>query len=370
MTLKPAIAPAMLAMILLAGCGETAKTPTVPYPQRILAAHGVDYRTCFPQTPLADTTAPASQGAAAGGPLEALVAIDASGSMAAQIAGQSKMEVAKASVQAFVQDLPAEARVGLLVFGHAGANTQAAKAASCGAGAQVLLAPTVERGQIATALAGVKPVGWTPLAAAIGSASQSLSGPGAAAKVIYIVSDGLETCGGDPVAQARAANQGAQKIVVNVIAFGVPTAEQARLREVSDAGGGSFLVAEDAQSLRDALRQAREASLRGYFTDTASTRGQNVVAVGGAVSKATYCVKASLDGERSAAMAAIDADETAKRASPDDIAAARSLINNRGGYALKALVAYADALQTAEHAQADVMWKRFRDAQGELRRDP
>lgn len=353
-------------------CDQTAKGPEIgkaPYAERVIQTHAIDYRICFPETPLEDTAPPPLQEAGAGGQ-DALVAIDSSGSMAARLGGQTKMEIAKAAVEAFVQGMPAQARIGLVVFGHAGANTAAAKATSCGAGAQVLTAPTTDRAQMSAALASVRPVGWTPLAAAIQSASQNLSGLGARPRVLYIVSDGLETCGGDPVAQASAANQAAQKVIVNVIAFGAPTAEQATLQAVAAAGGGSFVVAEDAATLRDALRSAAQSSLRGYFTDTAVTRGHNVVVVGSAVSKATQCIRTTVDKERLSAMIAIDADEKAGRATDEEASAARSVMNKRGDAALKALVAYSEALQAAEKAQADTLWARFRATESGLQSKP
>ncbi len=360
--------PSLWTLALLAGCGPSEKeTVTVkrPYAERILAAHGVDFQTCFKGVPMAGTPAPNGANAE-GGAQDALVAIDSSGSMAGRVGGgATKMDVARAAVRAFVEAAPADSRVGLVVFGHEGANTAAAKAASCAAGAKLAVAPTTDRVVLAGGLAAMTPAGWTPLAAAIQSAAAGLSG-GGGPKVVYVVSDGLETCGGDPVAAARAANTGAARVVVNVIAFGAPTAEQAGLRAVASAGGGSFMAAQDEASLRAALRAAGEVSLRDYYARTASTRGQNVVAVGGAVSAATQCVRTSVAAESAAAMAAIDADEAAGRATSEEAAAARSRINNRGGQALSALVAYAEALRSTEQAQAADLWRRYEAAQSEL----
>lgn len=370
MKLTPCSTLILVALTSLTGCGppSTESATKTPYADRILQAHAVDYRVCFPETPLADTAPPTLQEGASVAVQDALVAIDSSGSMAARLGGQTKMEVAKAAVEAFVQGLPAQTRVGLMVFGQAGANTAAAKSASCSAGAQLLTGPTTDRSQISAALGGLRPVGWTPLAAAIQTASQNLPASGNRPRVLYIVSDGLETCGGDPVAQARAANQGAQQLIVNVVAFGVPTTEQAALQAVAAAGGGSFIAAADAENLRAALRSAAQSSLRGHFADTAVTRADNVVSVGAAVSNATQCIRTTGEKERLPAIAAIDADEKAGRATGDEASAARSVMNGRGEAALEALVAYSEALRTAEQAQAETLWTRFREVESGLQK--
>lgn len=366
MKLLPMLA-CLLAVSLLAACERKAAAPVKPklsYAEQILLTHGVDYRTCFTETPLSDTQAPEQgKGEVA---QQALIAIDSSGSMAGLVAGRPKMAIAKAAAQAFAEQLSADSRVGLVIFGHEGTNTAAAKGASCSAGAKLVVPPTTDRSQIASGLAALKPAGWTPLAAAIRSAAEGFDAASAGPRVLYVVSDGLETCGGDPVDAARVANQGAQKLIVNVIAFGVPTAEQAGLRQVASAGGGAFIVAQDAESLKAALRQAAQASLRTYFAETATTRAHNVVAVGAAVSTATQCVKNSLTTERDAAMAAIAQDEAGGRATPDDIAAARSLVNGRGTKAVAALVGYSEALQAQERGRASTLWARFDQLQDEL----
>ena len=51
-----------------------------------------------------------------------ILAIDASGSMAGQVGGRSKMEVAKSEALSFLSDIPREVKVGLVVYGHRGNN--------------------------------------------------------------------------------------------------------------------------------------------------------------------------------------------------------------------------------------------------------
>lgn len=56
--------------------------------------------------------------------------------------------------------------------------------------------------------------------------------------VVYIVSDGEETCGGDPVNAAKNLNQSSTHAVVNIIGFDVKNSEQQQLKNTAEAGKG------------------------------------------------------------------------------------------------------------------------------------
>ena len=63
---------------------------------------------------------------------------------------------------------------------------------------------TTDVGQVLTRLEGVYPASSTPLAASITFAKEYLRNNASGAKArLVILSDGEETCGGDPVAAAR-----------------------------------------------------------------------------------------------------------------------------------------------------------------------
>ncbi|WP_158266254.1 vWA domain-containing protein [Allosphingosinicella deserti] len=359
--IAPRSCPLLASILLLSSCGKAPaeRAEAAPsYPQQIVAKHAVSLDECFPEIGLADTQAPT--GAEAG--LEnayAIVAIDSSGSMAGNAGGQSKMAAARSAITGFVNSLPSTTPAGLIVFGHAGSNALQDKAASCSAGATLLVSPVPDRTQITRQVDTLSPAGWTPLAAAIETGADALGKLGDGPRILYVVSDGIETCGGDPAEAARNANGGAQRVVVNVIAFGVPTAEQAQLRSVAAAGGGEFLTADDASSLEDTLRKAAAARVRQFYLQTATTRAANVVATGGTISRATQCVKRKVAIEREAALGTIAQDEKSGRFPQPEVDAARAAINNRGSEALKILVAYSEAAAAKESNQADALWRRF-----------
>ncbi|WP_128548480.1 VWA domain-containing protein [Larkinella soli] len=169
-----------------------------------------------------------------------LLMLDASGSMAARIGSTTKMEAAKTSLARYASVVPEAVRLGFLLYGHEGANTEAGKAASC-AGIS-LLAPigAVNGETIQAALRSFQPTGWTPIAGALQKAKESFSGLEKKNNRIILVSDGIETCGGDPVAVAKELHDSGFSVTVDVIGFSVPGSDARQLRAIAEAGGGVY----------------------------------------------------------------------------------------------------------------------------------
>jgi Ca-activated chloride channel family protein len=220
-----------------------------------------------------------------------IVMIDGSGSMAGRMGDRTKLELAREAALGFVDGLPASVQTSLLVFGQQGNNSQDGKAKSCSA-IDVLAPMAADRGRLRTALGQVRAVGWTPLAAGLDRAEALLAAsatPGE--QVIYVVSDGEETCGGDPVAVARRINSGRTRAIVNVIGFNLPSGEAAKLTAVARAGGGGFVNLSNAAELERYTAQVRESIRR---TDNRVATGlattDNKVATGIAITDAETCV--------------------------------------------------------------------------------
>lgn len=234
-------------------------------------------------------------------PTRVIVMIDGSGSMAGRMGGRSKLELARKAALGFVDGLPASVQASLLVFGQQGNNSQAGKAKSCSA-IDVLAPMSTDRGRLRTALGQVRAVGWTPLAAGLDRAEALLAAsatPGE--QVIYVVSDGEETCGGDPVAVARRINGGRTRAIVNVIGFNLPSGEAAKLTAVARAGGGGFVnLSNEAELERSAqVREWMRRSDNHVATWTATS--DNHVATSRAISDAHVCIS-SLVSEEHVAM--------------------------------------------------------------------
>ncbi len=224
-------------------------------------------------------------------PTRVIVMIDGSGSMAGRMGGKTKLELAREAALGFVAGLPPAVQTSLLVFGQRGDNSEAGKAKSCSA-IDVLAPMSTDRGQLRSGLGRVRAVGWTPLAAGLDRAEALLtasSTPGE--QIIYVVSDGEETCGGDPVASARRINSGRTRAIVNVIGFNLPSNEAAKLTAVAHAGGGGFVnVSSEAELERfDArVRESLRRTDNKVATSIATT--DNAVATSIAITNAATCV--------------------------------------------------------------------------------
>ncbi|MFD1436762.1 VWA domain-containing protein, partial [Kroppenstedtia eburnea] len=133
------------------------------------------------------------------------ILLDASGSMAGRVDGGVKMDLAKQAIRAFASDVPEGAQVSLRVYGHKGSNQKKDKAVSCQSNELVYPLKSYDSSQFEQSLNQFKPTGWTPLASAIQAAREDLKewAGEKTRNIVYVVSDGVETCGGDPVKEAK-----------------------------------------------------------------------------------------------------------------------------------------------------------------------
>ena len=259
----------LAAMILVAGCqptptGESSSGATGKAADRLagyLREHGDAVGACFVPEPAMqgpgatqDVADPAKRASVAVNRL--VIAIDASGSMAARAGDETKMDAAKRAATAFLASVPGGTQVGLVAFGHRGNNAASGKAESCRGVETLYPLAATDRAAVTVAMQRIRPTGWTPLAAAIRTAGAAFSPsttPGA--QVVYVVSDGLETCGGDPVAAARALNAGPVKAIVNIVGFDLQPSDRAQLAAVAAAGGGSFVEVRSGAQIDQAFEQ-------------------------------------------------------------------------------------------------------------------
>lgn len=183
--------------------------------------------------------------------LNVLIALDASSSMAKTVSGGKKIDVSESAIKQFVKKLPKSAKVGLTVFGHKGSSKAADKARSCAGIENIYLLTQLNNSQFNQAINTFQPIGYTPLAATLERLNQNLSSYSSAINhnVVYLVADGIENCGGDPIAIAKKLHVSNAKVIVNVIGFDVNNAAQTQLKMIAKAGGGKYFSADNASEL-------------------------------------------------------------------------------------------------------------------------
>ena len=184
-----------------------------------------------------------------------VILMDASGSMKAEVAGGAKMTLAKEAIGRFTSALEEDVSVSLLAYGHKGRGVDADKELSCGSIDAVYPLGEYNQDAFRKSMDSFHASGWTPLAGAMERAHELLSlyGNDGYRNVVYIVSDGIETCGGDPVEAAKKLYEGNIEAKVNIIGFDVDDEGQNQLRAAAEAGGGKYATVRDPSGFEDVL---------------------------------------------------------------------------------------------------------------------
>lgn len=174
-----------------------------------------------------------------------LFVLDASGSMGGSVEGRPKLAVAREVLAGALAGLPPDFAVGLEAYGHR-------RGSDC-ADIEVLVPAGPGRGPaIESAMRALRPRGKTPITGALERAAEQARGLGGSTSVV-LISDGRETCGGDPCGMvARLRAQGVS-VTFHVVGFDVAEAERAQLRCIAEAGGGAYFGADGVGALSDAL---------------------------------------------------------------------------------------------------------------------
>ena len=130
------------------------------------------------------------------------------------------MDLAKQAIQQFAAKLPEGTNVSLRVFGYKEGKS---KQESCQSSETVYPLSSYDASSFDSALNKFGAQGWTPLAKAIRDAKADLSSQTSEGveNIVYVVSDGEETCGGDPVKEAKELHTSDMKAIVNIIGFDV-----------------------------------------------------------------------------------------------------------------------------------------------------
>lgn len=177
-----------------------------------------------------------------------IIVLDASGSMWGQIDGENKIVIARRVITDLLQSLPADQNLGLTVYGH---RTRG----DC-SDIETIVPPGPDtRDRIAAAVAGITPMGKTPMTDAVIAAAEALRYTEEKATVI-LISDGIETCNPDPCAAARALEQAGVDFTVHVIGFDITDAEAMRQMQcIADETGGLLRSASNADEFLAALTE-------------------------------------------------------------------------------------------------------------------
>jgi hypothetical protein len=176
-----------------------------------------------------------------------MIVFDASGSMWGQIGGRTKIEMAREALSSVLSEVEPQMEVGLIAYGHRVRGQCSDIELVVPMGDAMRTVP-----QILNFTARVNPRGMTPLSDSVLMAAERMGYTEQAATVV-LLTDGIETCAGDPCALGRMLAQQGIDFRAHVVGFDLTDAEQQQVSCLAEETGGLFLAANDADTLRDAL---------------------------------------------------------------------------------------------------------------------
>ncbi len=175
----------------------------------------------------------------------AIIVLDGSGSMWAQIDGKARITIARDTLSSVLADLPDDLELGFMTYGHR-------EKGNCG-DIEMLVEPAVGTGPaIIKAAEGINPKGMTPISDAVRLAAEDLRFTEQKATVI-LITDGLETCEVDPCQLASELESQGVDFTTHVLGFGLSDEEGQQVACLAENTGGQYLSAADGAGLVDAL---------------------------------------------------------------------------------------------------------------------
>lgn len=215
------------------------------------------------------------------------ILLDSSGSMANYENDKTRMELAKESINEFVAELPEQAQVTLQVYGHEGSGSEEDKEMSCDSVETLYSLDKYEEEEFQDALNKFEPAGWTPLAKAIEEVTDDFDDFDGedSTNIIYVVSDGEETCGGDPVQTVEDLSDSNIDPVINLIGYQANDEGIDQLKEMAEAAEGNFINATSQDQLNEEFDNTKDMSevwsdwhgeTQGELKDLRSSLGEQI----------------------------------------------------------------------------------------------
>jgi len=175
-----------------------------------------------------------------------LFILDGSNSMWGQVEGVAKIKTAQDVLADLVADLPKDTKVGLMVYGHRSREScdDIEILSSIGADGPAELVKKIR---------SIQPTGKTPIANALFGSLIAFSKFEGQNNHVVLISDGIETCGGDVCMAASVIANANIKPRVHVVGFDVGEEERDQLQCVALAGGGTYYDTTTAKEFRRAI---------------------------------------------------------------------------------------------------------------------
>ncbi|MBI2810400.1 MAG: VWA domain-containing protein [Candidatus Melainabacteria bacterium] len=196
------------------------------------------------------------------GPVNILFVLDASYSMKEKLSGEMKMTAAKEVLQNALSRIPNSVNLGLRVFGQSYSNL-----ADIDCRQTALLVPIGQhnRGAIIKSIRQIEPFGMTPIMFALRQAAEEdfrgVMGP----KTVILITDGADTCGGDPCAYLTMLRAHGIRMKVDVVGVDLAREKAAReqLKCITAVSLGKYYEANSSTQLIEGIGSSVDAAISG-----------------------------------------------------------------------------------------------------------
>ena len=201
-----------------------------------------------------------------------LLVLDVSGSMNEPISsGGTKFAAAKRALKKVADAMPAGTQVGLRVYGSKIAEPKERNPTACTDTELVLPIGPLDRRKMYQAVDSFTAKGETPIAYSLEKSVGDLGPSGK--RVLILISDGEETCAGDPCPVARRLAKAGVDLQFNAIGLAVKSKARQQLQCIAKAGDGNYYDANNTSDLEDAVRRITQRSLRPFQTTGTPVEG-------------------------------------------------------------------------------------------------
>lgn len=185
--------------------------------------------------------------------------LDISGSMNKSDGTETQMESLRKALATTIKDIPDGTFVAVRLYAHR--VEQANKAESCKDTELAIPFGAINRQAITDKINLVSPKGYTPIAYALEQSKNDFLPTRESNKTIILMTDGEETCGGDPKAVVEKMKAEGFNVTIHAVGFNVDANTRAQLQGIATAGGGQYYDASGSTGLQNALKQATQQSL-------------------------------------------------------------------------------------------------------------
>ena len=169
------------------------------------------------------------------------IILDASATMGDQMDSKTKMDAAKSTLVQIVDQLKSNKTVfvGLRIYGHTDE--------SCENSVLEIPIQKTDADKIKKKILETNPNGLTPIAYSLLQSTNDFDPNVSGEKVVILVTDGVETCGGDPCSAAIALNK--RGIKIHVVGLGMSDSDLNALKCIITPSSGIIVGADNSQEL-------------------------------------------------------------------------------------------------------------------------